>query len=113
MASFIVGKWVEGIISGIMDAFRDAVQLSKFYFFLPSTCRTSLFTVAHSEGFTVSPCRSALNYLKELWPCGVVIPFSSPLPSLEYRTEPVIVEAGTGRDDRSRLSARVQQEPVI
>lgn len=46
IAPFIVDKWVEGIISGIMDAFRDAVQLSKFHFFLPSTCRASLFTVA-------------------------------------------------------------------
>lgn len=27
MARLAVGKWVEGIISGIMDAFRDAVQL--------------------------------------------------------------------------------------
>lgn len=27
MAPLAVGKWVEGVISGVVDAFRDAVQL--------------------------------------------------------------------------------------
>lgn len=53
-------------------------------FFLPSTCRTDLFSVAPSEGFVLSLCSSALSYLKGLRQRGVTS-LSSPPSFLQGR----------------------------
>lgn len=53
-------------------------------FFLPSTCRTNLFSVAPSEGFVLSLCSSALSYLKGLRQLGVTS-LSSPPSFLQGR----------------------------
>jgi len=93
----VQGSWVPlGMLS----------NFSTFSLFFHSACRTSLFTVAHSEGFTLPPSLSVLNYLEGLWQCSAVP------PSLERGPGPVAAAAGTGRDLGSCPSARVQREPA-
>lgn len=76
------GSFRNGQVGG-RDHFRDrgcfwGHWLTLLIFFLPSTCRTNLFSVAPSEGFVLSLCSSALSYLKGLRQLGVTSLSSPP-----------------------------------